>query len=111
MKNTSTFWRIAAIGFTVINVAGLIYAAIVGEPRHAVLHVVLLGGGFLAWQFVPRTGASPAAAAGAPVNERVLDSLQESIDAIALNVERIGEDQRFQAKLVKERIDKSSVGP
>lgn len=111
MKNTSTFWRIAAIGYAVINVAGLIYAAITGEPRHAILHLVLLGGGFLAWQFVPRTGGSPAEAANVPVNERVLDSLQESIDAIALNVERIGEDQRYQAKLVKERVDKASAEP
>ena len=110
MKKTSKFWRIAAIGFLVINVGGLIYAAVMGETRHAMLHVMLLGGGLLAWQFVPRTeGSHPAASVEGPIDEKVLDSLQESIDAIALNVERIGEDQRFQAKLVKERIDNSSV--
>jgi hypothetical protein len=102
-----TFWRIAAVGFVLINVGGLVYAAMMGELMHGIVHVALLGAGFIAWQFVRPRGEAPLPA-GVPVNERVLDSLQESIDAIALNVERIGEDQRFQAKLVKEQLGKAS---
>jgi hypothetical protein len=104
---SKTFWRIAAFGFVLINVGGLIYAAVMGEPRHGFVHVALLAGGLIAWQVV-RVREQPQPQTGVPVNEKVLDSLQESIDAIALNVERIGEDQRFQAKLVKEQLGQGS---
>ena len=104
---SKTFWRIAAVGFVLINVGGLIYAAMMGELMHGVVHLAVLGAGFIAWQFV-RRGREDQVPVAVPVNERVLDSLQESIDAIALNVERIGEDQRFQAKLVKEQLDQAS---
>ena len=102
-----TFWRIAALGFVVINVAGPIYAAIMGQWMHGMVHVAILGGGFVAWQLF-RVGGKAEPQVQAAVDDRVLDSLQESIDAIALNVERIGEDQRFQAKLVKEQLSQSS---
>ena len=104
---SKTFWRVAVVGFVLVNVGGLVYGALRGELMHVVVHVALLGAGFIAWQFVGgRRTAQPQAAV--PVTDKVLDSLQESIDAIALNVERIGEDQRFQAKLVKEQMDHSS---
>ena len=35
--------------------------------------------------------------------------LQQSVDAIALEVERISEAQRFEAKLLNERIQKSAL--
>jgi hypothetical protein len=103
---SKTFWRVAIVGFVVINVGGMIYAAMMGELMHGIVHVAVLGAGFVAAQFV-RGGKEARVDLQAPVDERVLDSLQESIDAIALNVERIGEDQRFQAKLVKERMDQA----
>ena len=102
-----TFWRIAALGFVVINVIGPIYAAVMGQWMHGMVHVALLGGGFVAWQLF-RLGGKARPQVVDPVDENVLDSLQESIDAIALNVERIGEDQRFQAKLVKDQLEQSS---
>ena len=102
-----TFWRIAVVGFLVINVGGMVYAAAMGDWSHGIVHLAVLGAGVIAWQFF-RGGKEAQAQVAAPGHEKVLDSLQESIDAIALNVERIGEDQRFQAKLVKEQLDQSS---
>ena len=38
-----------------------------------------------------------------PLYEQRLDQLQQSVDAIAVEVERIAEAQRFSAKLLSER--------
>jgi hypothetical protein len=38
-----------------------------------------------------------------PIYDQRLDQLQQSIDAIAVEVERIAEAQRFSAKLLAER--------
>jgi len=40
-----------------------------------------------------------------PLYEQRFDQLQQSVDAIAVEVERIAEAQRFSAKLLKERAD------
>jgi len=40
-----------------------------------------------------------------PLYEQRLDQLQQSVDAIAVEVERIAEAQRFSAKLLAERSD------
>ena len=104
MDKTSKLWRGAAVAFTVINVAGAIYAAAVGEGMHAMVHVGILVAGFVAWQVIP--GKQPAEPVQAQMDEMRLDSLQESVDSIALNVERMGEAQRFHEKILKERIDK-----
>ena len=48
--------------------------------------------------------ASPIAS-----SDQRLEELQRSVDAIAVEVERIAEAQRFSAKLLAERRDTSSV--
>ena len=40
-----------------------------------------------------------------------LEQLQQSIDAIAVEVERIAEAQRFSAKLLAERADPAALTP
>ena len=40
-----------------------------------------------------------------PIYEERLDQLQNSVDAIAVEVERIAEAQRFSAKLLSERSE------
>ena len=40
-----------------------------------------------------------------PLYEQRLDQLQQSVDAIAVEVERIAEAQRFSAKLLAERTE------
>ena len=41
--------------------------------------------------------------------EQRFDQLQQSVDAIAVEVERIAEAQRFSAKLLAERSETSTV--
>ncbi|MEP6730032.1 MAG: hypothetical protein ABJE10_05320 [bacterium] len=50
-----------------------------------------------------------AAAAVQRADDERLEHLQQSVDAIAIEVERIAEAQRFSAKLLSERAD-SPVG-
>lgn len=44
-----------------------------------------------------------------PLYEQRLDQLQQSIDAIAVEVERIAEAQRFSAKLLSERSETAAL--
>lgn len=105
MKKPSKLWRIAGLVFAVINVAGGAYAAALGEWMHAVVHVGLLSVGFLAWEiFFGKREVEPDTVS---IDESRLDSLQESVDSIALNVERVGEDQRYQEKVLKKRVERS----
>ena len=105
MKKRSRRWQLAALAYGVINVGGAIIAIVQGEPMHAGAHGALLLIGPLLWQFLPGWEASEADVAAAPVGEFRLDSIQQSVDAIALEVERIGEAQRYQTKVVQERMN------
>ncbi|HVF38391.1 MAG TPA: hypothetical protein VM939_00725 [Gemmatimonadaceae bacterium] len=100
MKRGSLFWPVVAGLFTLINVGGLVYAAAMSEPMHALVHVGLLLGGIaacLVWR--PALWARRDDEPTAQLGEARLDYLQQSVDAIALEVERIGEAQRFHEKL------------
>ena len=44
-----------------------------------------------------------------PQSDERLEHLQQSVDAIAVEVERIAEAQRFTAKLLAERADDSVI--
>lgn len=44
-----------------------------------------------------------------PLYEQRLDQLQQSVDAIAVEVERIAEAQRFSAKLLSERAESRAL--
>lgn len=46
-----------------------------------------------------------------PPNDDRLEHLQQSVDAIAVEVERIAEAQRFSAKLLAERAEASQLAP
>jgi hypothetical protein len=102
MTRRSKIWLSAATIFTVVNVAGAGYAAAMAEGPHAGLHVVLGALGlWWMWRVVaPYIPANDALALGEA--ERV-EQLQQSVDAIAVEIERIGEAQRFTAKLEQER--------
>ncbi len=97
MTRSSRLWRVGTALFTLVNVGGAAYAVWVGEPVHAVVHVALLAGTYLVWQRAPwgRRQDQPRA----QLADESLEYLQQSVDAIALEVERIGEAQRFSDKL------------
>jgi phosphatidylserine decarboxylase len=103
-------WLVVASIFTFINLGGAVMAVASDELLHAAAHVGLM---FLGAYFVRRL--APAARRQQlpdvqPADER-LEHLQQSVDAIALEVERIGEAQRFIAKLAAERAETSPLEP
>ena len=103
MTRRTTLWLTAAALFTAVNLAGAVYAAVLGEPLHAGAHVALTVIGLCwAWWLVSRPGRQ----AGAPADlDDRLEAIQQSVDAVAIEIERIGEAQRFSDKLQAERVD------
>ena len=95
-------WLVGVAIFNVINLAGAASAAAMGEMLHTASHVVLLvAGAYLMWRLMPRTELQELP--GAREAAQSLDHLQQSVDAIALEVERIGEAQRFEFNLLEKR--------
>ena len=103
MTTRSTLWRVAGIAFLAINLVGGIWAATTAEWSHAAVHIGLLIGAYVAWPFAARATQDDMDAA--PSDQRV-EYLQQSVDAIALEVERLGEAQRYAEKLKAERGEK-----
>ena len=102
MKLSRRFWRGASAVFGIANLGGAAWAGAQLEPMHAAVHVSLaFVAGVLVWLLAP---ASPKndAPRGIGADEAV-QYLQQSVDALALEVERIGETQRYQAKLDAEK--------
>lgn len=103
MTRRSKLWLAAASLFNLINAAGGGYAVALGEEVHAAVHAGLLVLGTLwAWRLATRVGQHGSL--GLPAADR-MEQLQQSVDAIAIEVERIGEAQRFTAQLKQERIE------
>ena len=104
MTRSAKIWRAVAGLYAFINVGGLIFAAAQGEEMHAMLHLFLLIlglAGFVGWWLARRSPARDKPQA--QVGDAHLEYLQRSVDAMALEVERIGEAQRFSDKLKVER--------
>lgn len=107
-RRAKVLW-LAAVLFTAVNLAGAVMAAWMGESLHAALHVALgCLGAYLVQRFAP-SGArrfwpwrQSAIAAGAPELTNRLTNIEESVDAVAIEVERIGEGQRFMTRLFTE---------
>ena len=122
MTRRAKLWRAGAVLFGIVNVAGMGFALAMGEMMHAMSHVFLLFvslGAYLLWKTVTTwattpsgyqlSQASPLPSSGRDSTQKLgdqrIDYLQRSIDALALEVERIGEAQRFKDKLHSERGD------
>lgn len=103
MNRPSKIWGWVAGIFVVINLLGAIYAAAMGERAHADVHLILLligAVGYLAWRALSRGRKDDAALAQTDSRN---DYLQQSVDAVALEVERLGEAQRAREKLQREQ--------
>jgi hypothetical protein len=109
MTRRSTIWLVAVVS-TFINFGGGVIAAAQGEPLHAGIHAgLLLLSGYFAWRLAPASYARriwrPARSAVAGIPRELIDSLthlEQSVDAVAIEVERIGEGQRFMTGLFAE---------
>jgi hypothetical protein len=80
----------------------------------AVVAVVIVGmvaslSGILVWMVRGLKQKTPMREVPNPLYEQRLDQLQQSVDAIAVEVERIAEAQRFSAKLLAERSDSAAL--
>jgi hypothetical protein len=106
MSRRSKLWRAGIAAFIAINLAGGIYAAAMGEARHAAVHAVLLMLGVAIYSAF-RTRPLDANAVPTETAER-LKHLEQSVDNLAIGVERIGEAQRYQTKILDEKTKASS---
>jgi hypothetical protein len=115
MTRRAKLWRAGAVLFGIINIGGMGLALAMDEMMHAMSHVFLLFvgvGAYLLWKAVttwatPESGGQQFEVSTLPSSGREsrpqlgderIDYLQRSIDALALEVERIGEAQRFKDK-------------
>lgn len=106
----SRFWFVVASVFTFINLAGAVQAVAAGEGLHAAAHVgLLIVGAYFVWRLAPgqRRQQRGEQEPGALPGERLKD-LQQSVDAIAVEVERISEAQGVIAKRLAERVESRS---
>jgi hypothetical protein len=112
MNRRSKIWRWAAGLYAFINVAGLFYAWRMDEEMHAMLHLflLLLGvAGYVGWRLARRGMPKELPSAQeTELAEQRLEYLQQSVDAMALELERVGEAQRFADKL---RIERGETPP
>jgi len=99
MTRRSKVWLVVAVLFTLINVIGGVMAALQGELLHTGVHAVLMVlGASLVWRLAPRRYARLLPR---ELTDR-LTHLEQSVDAVAIEVERIGEGQRFMTRLFTE---------
>ena|SRR5512146_39451 len=107
MTRRSKIWLAAAVLFSLVNLAGGVFAAAQREPLHATVHValLLLGAYAAVWLASPdsvrglwRRKGSENPALPDNLGDR-LTNLEQSVDAVAIEVERIGEGQRFLTRL------------
>lgn len=106
MIGRSKLWRWAAGLYAFINLGGLAYAGAADEEMHAMLHLflLLLGlAGYVGWRLARRGAPQEDHLPRAELAEQRIEYLQQSIDAMALELERVGEAQRFGDKLRVER--------
>ena len=99
MTRRSKVWLVAAVLFTLVNVAGGVYAAVQGELLHTGVHAALvLLGAYFVRRLIPRRSARSLPS---ELTDR-LTLLEQSVDAVAIEVERIGEGQWFMTRLFTE---------
>lgn len=112
MTRRYTIGLVATVIFNFVNLGGAAYAVAVGEALHAGTHVaLLLPGGWLLWWLAARRspiGAVDAAPVGEFTNR--LTNLEHSLDAVAIEVDRMGEGQRFMTELVAAHDDERAQG-
>lgn len=107
MTKRIKLWLGAAGLFTLINAVGGGFALAGGEMLHAGTHFVLMVlGTYAVWRLATRDDRilSPAI----PLADERLEQLQQSVDVVAIELERLGEAQRYNAKQQAERVDARS---
>jgi hypothetical protein len=101
MSRRSNIWVVVASLFFFINFAGGMIAAVQGEFLHAGVHAGLLVlGAYYVRRIWRRNSVVPDLSRQLTDN---LTQLEQSVAAVAVEVERIGEGQRFITRLFTEK--------
>lgn len=107
-------WIAVASLLSVVNGAAVWFAARPAEPWHATVHAVLavlfgLGAQYLALRKQPTIDANVVTRQELEARFARLEpqQLTQAMEAIAVEVERIGENQRYLTKLLTERDARS----
>jgi hypothetical protein len=104
MTRRAKLWWGGAAVYAIVNIVGFVSAALSGEGMHAETHaVLLLVGAVVAWGVTLRIRRQERLSARLPPAPARLDTLQQSVDAIAIELERLGEAQRYRDKLEAQR--------
>ena len=111
MERPSKWWRAAAVAYFIINGGGAILAFAMREQMHGELHLFLLALGIIGYLiFKAKAEGRQPELPPAEVRDPRIDYLQQSVDAVALEVERLGEAQRFNEKLKMKKDDAPPEG-
>lgn len=102
MTRRSKIWLGAALLFAVVNLGGAIFAVMQKELPHAGLHAGLMLLGAYAALLLWNRPDNGAPATPSDLSDRLSD-LERSVDAVAIEVERVGEGQRFMTRRFAER--------
>lgn len=110
MKTRTKVWLTVAAAFTALNVAFVFIVGTHDGLLHPGAHALLaLAGGYWVWRVARASTPSAAARAGraapsAPLRgvAEQLERIEQNVAVVAVEVERIGEGQRFMAQLVAE---------
>jgi hypothetical protein len=98
MTRRAKVWLAVAVVFILVNLGGGVFAAAQGELLHAGIHAGLL---LLGVSLVSRLAPRRYESLPRELSDR-LTHLEQSVDAVAIEVERIGEGQRFLTRLFTE---------
>jgi hypothetical protein len=93
----------AGVLFSLVNLAGAVMAAVQGELIHTGIHVglLLLGVYYVRRILLPGWVVTPDLAIPGEVSDR-LTRVEQSVEAVALAIERVGEGQRFMTRLLSD---------
>lgn len=97
------WWRAAGVVFIAGNVASAIYHVAIGETMAAAAHTVLAIGTVAFWLTASYRKTRAELSDGPQPIDSHLEHLQHTLDGIALEVERLGEGQRFAQKVLEAR--------
>jgi membrane protein implicated in regulation of membrane protease activity len=96
-------WIPIAWLLSLANLGAVWFAALPAEPWHATTHALL------AVLFAVGAGHLMTRRLRQPIDESRVDRLQQGIDVIALEVERISEGQRYVTKILNEKLAPSEM--
>ncbi len=101
MTRSPRFWLAIAVVFLLVNVAGGVYALAMEEPLHGLTHFLLLiPGGYWLSRLLRKRRATPTVRLDPDTADNRLQRIEQAVEAVAIEVERVGEGQRFITRVL-----------